>query len=165
MQFIITAVLVAFSLSTIILVKLCVSKSSHKIASVWGCAVLVLLILIVAYFSPTSFKWNAPASETTVRILGEAPAINIDNPTQKENLISALCSISFQRPFYNSNSKSYDPNIETRFLICVQAGKESKEITVSVATSDHHIYFIETDSGLQAKDPNQLLGVFNSILL
>lgn len=83
----------------------------------WGCSALVFLVLITAYFTPTSFRWDVPTNETTIRIHCDLSTFHLSNPQQKESLITALSSTPFFRPFFNSNHGSYDPQRETHFLI------------------------------------------------
>ena len=103
-------------LSFVLSIKLFISKD-RRLAARWGCSALVFLVLITAYFTPTSFRWDVPTNETTIRIHCDRSTFHLSNPQQKESLITALSSTPFFRPFFNSNHGSYDPQRETHFLI------------------------------------------------
>lgn len=85
-------------LSFVLSIKLFISKD-RKLAARWGCSALVFLVLITAYFTPTSFRWDVPTNETTIRISCDLSTFHLSNPQQKESLITALSSTPFSDHF------------------------------------------------------------------
>ena len=116
-------------LSFVLSIKLFISKD-RRLAARWGCSALVFLVLITAYFTPTSFRWDVPTNETTIRISCDLSTFHLSNPQQKESLITALSSTPFFRPFFNSNHGSYDPQRETHFLISFHSEQKYAKVWV-----------------------------------
>ncbi len=149
-------------LSFVLSIKLFISKD-RRLAARWGCSALVFLVLITAYFTPTSFRWDVPTNETTIRIHCDLSTFHLSNPQQKESLITALSSTPFFRPFFNSNHGSYDPQRETHFLISFHSEQKYAKVWVAFSAIDHSILFIETDTGLHSKGTNSLHDIFCEI--
>lgn len=148
-------------LSFVLSIKLFISKD-RRLAARWGCSALVFLVLITAYFTPTSFRWDVPPtkrlSEFTV-----TSQLFISVIHSKESLITALSSTPFFRPFFNSNHGSYDPQRETHFLISFHSEQKYAKVWVAFSAIDHSILFIETDTGLHSKGTNSLHDIFCEI--
>ena len=141
-------------LSFVLSIKLFISKD-RRLAARWGCSALVFLVLITAYFTPTSFRWDVPTCDLST--------FHLSNPQQKESLITALSSTPFFRPFFNSNHGSYDPQRETHFLISFHSEQKYAKVWVAFSAIDHSILFIETDTGLHSKGTNSLHDIFCEI--